>query len=184
VAKLIEQNIMHNIVRIGSLFIFLGSLLWIAFEPKPRSIFASVVALIMFFVTFLKNNIHIGKALAAVGLLGTGLWAILDFPSLEPMVGFTGALLAYISTLPISRENTPATNVSNEVLPMNPSHLSNKDAMIKKKLEMAKRTLAILEEQASGFTKLTLPAHLQIELEEKRREVEQLEKMLNDPTGN
>ena len=42
-------------------------------------------------------------------------------------------------------------------------------------LTMARRALAILEEQAAGYTHLTIPAHLQIELEEKRRQVAELE---------
>lgn len=42
-------------------------------------------------------------------------------------------------------------------------------------LTMARRALAILEEQAAGYTALTIPTHLRIELEEKRREVAELE---------
>lgn len=42
-------------------------------------------------------------------------------------------------------------------------------------LEVARRSLAILEQQAAGYTSLTIPAHLQIELEDKRREVARLE---------
>ena len=45
-------------------------------------------------------------------------------------------------------------------------------------LTRARRTLAILEEQAAGYTALTIPAHLKIELEEKRREVADLEDRL------
>ena len=45
-------------------------------------------------------------------------------------------------------------------------------------LQMARRTLAILEEQAAGYTALTIPAHLKIELEEKRRQVAELEKLV------
>jgi hypothetical protein len=41
-------------------------------------------------------------------------------------------------------------------------------------LDIARRALAILERQAAGYTSLTLPAHLQIELEEKRAEVARL----------
>jgi len=41
-------------------------------------------------------------------------------------------------------------------------------------LRMARRALAILEEQAAGYTALTIPTHLKIELEEKRREVAEL----------
>ena len=42
-------------------------------------------------------------------------------------------------------------------------------------LETARRSLAILEQRAAGYTSLTMPAHLQIELEDKRKEVEKLE---------
>ncbi len=48
-------------------------------------------------------------------------------------------------------------------------------------LALARRALAILETQAAGYTALTIPAHLQIELEEKRREVVDLEARLNTP---
>ncbi|RMF82615.1 MAG: hypothetical protein D6739_08220 [Nitrospirae bacterium] len=49
---------------------------------------------------------------------------------------------------------------------------------LERALAMARRALAILEEQAAGFTALTIPAHLKIELEEKRREVAELERRL------
>jgi hypothetical protein len=46
-------------------------------------------------------------------------------------------------------------------------------------LAMALRSLQILEEKAAGYGKLDIPAHLQIQLEEKRREVEELKARLN-----
>jgi len=45
-------------------------------------------------------------------------------------------------------------------------------------LERARRVLEILEEQAAGYTKLSIPPHLQVELEEKRREVAEMERRL------
>ena len=42
-------------------------------------------------------------------------------------------------------------------------------------LNMARRTLTILEEQAAGYTALTIPARLVLELEEKRKDVACLE---------
>jgi DNA-binding winged helix-turn-helix (wHTH) protein len=45
-------------------------------------------------------------------------------------------------------------------------------------LDRARRVLEILEEKAAGYTHLTIPAHLQIELEEKRRQVAELEDRL------
>lgn len=47
-------------------------------------------------------------------------------------------------------------------------------------LAMARRSLAILEEQAAGFGKLQMPAHLRIELEEKRQQVAELKARLRD----
>jgi hypothetical protein len=47
-------------------------------------------------------------------------------------------------------------------------------------LRMARRSLATLEEQAAGYTSLTLPAHLKIQLEDKRREVAELKRQLED----
>jgi hypothetical protein len=43
---------------------------------------------------------------------------------------------------------------------------------------MARRSLTNLEKQAAGYTSLTIPSHLKIELEEKRLEVENLEARL------
>ncbi len=48
-------------------------------------------------------------------------------------------------------------------------------------LQMARRTLSILEAQAAAYTALTIPAHLQIELEEQRRKVAELEARLHRP---
>jgi len=43
-------------------------------------------------------------------------------------------------------------------------------------LSMARRVLEILDRQAAAYTSLTMPAHLMIELEDKRREVSELER--------
>ncbi len=51
----------------------------------------------------------------------------------------------------------------------------NDTETLSRALTMARRALRILEEQAAGFTALTIPAHLKLELEEKRREVAELE---------
>ncbi|MEG4048228.1 caspase family protein [Microcoleus sp. Pol17_C1] len=51
-------------------------------------------------------------------------------------------------------------------------------------LAMARRVLAFLEEQAAGYGRLQMPVHLQIDLEEKRREVAELEARLRDGKSN
>lgn len=45
---------------------------------------------------------------------------------------------------------------------------------------MAQRALGVLEEQAAGYGKLSIPVHLQIELEDKRQELELLERRLGE----
>ncbi|WP_420760444.1 caspase family protein [Nostoc sp. CALU 546] len=59
-----------------------------------------------------------------------------------------------------------------------PRVMSNQE-VVTPALAMARRSLAILEEQAAGFGKLQMPGHLRIELEEKRQEVANLEARLN-----
>ena len=51
-------------------------------------------------------------------------------------------------------------------------------AGLERALQTARRSLAILERQAAGYTSLTIPAPLQIELEDKRRQVAALERRL------
>lgn len=58
-----------------------------------------------------------------------------------------------------------------------PEIISNQE-VVHPALAMARRSLQILEEQAAGFGKLQIPAHLRLELEEKRREVAELEARL------
>jgi tetratricopeptide (TPR) repeat protein len=50
-------------------------------------------------------------------------------------------------------------------------------------LTMARAVLAVLEQQAAGFGALHIPAHLKIELEEKRKEVASLEARLSQLEG-
>lgn len=45
-------------------------------------------------------------------------------------------------------------------------------------LERARRALAVLEEQAAGYTALTIPASLVIDLQDKRKEIQRLEALL------
>jgi len=58
--------------------------------------------------------------------------------------------------------------------------MTNKE-MLSPALTMARRCLAILEDQAAGYGKLALevPMHLQIDLEEKRLQIAKLEARLN-----
>jgi hypothetical protein len=56
--------------------------------------------------------------------------------------------------------------------------MSDERESLQRTLDIARRTLSTLEEQAAGFTALTIPVHLKIELEEKRREVADLEDRL------
>ena len=49
---------------------------------------------------------------------------------------------------------------------------------LKSALEIAERALAILEQQAAGYASLAIPVHLQIELEDKRKQVASLKEAL------
>lgn len=85
-----------------------------------------------------------------------------------------------VGNLP-SSETAPAANLSSspETSRVDEHPHSQLDRVaLQRSLTMARRALSILEEQAAGFGKLHTPAHLQIELEEKRREVAELEARL------
>ncbi|NLG42238.1 MAG: hypothetical protein GX547_03255 [Phycisphaerae bacterium] len=62
--------------------------------------------------------------------------------------------------------------------PRQVSRTSDDLGSLNRQLTRAKRTLHILEEQAAGYTALTRPVHLQIELEEQRELVAALEARL------
>lgn len=59
----------------------------------------------------------------------------------------------------------------------------NDRANLEQQLTMAQAILNVLENQAAGYTVLTIPAHLQVQLEEKRREVTSLELRLAQLQG-
>ncbi|WP_146048752.1 ATP-binding protein [Pseudanabaena sp. BC1403] len=52
-------------------------------------------------------------------------------------------------------------------------------ADIEQALKKARRILGVLEEQAAGYSSLTIPAHLKVELGDKREEVAKLEQQLS-----
>jgi hypothetical protein len=54
---------------------------------------------------------------------------------------------------------------------------------LKCQLEMACKTLAALEVQEAGYTVLTMPAHLQVELQEQQRKVAELKRKLAECLG-
>lgn len=55
---------------------------------------------------------------------------------------------------------------------------------LERQLEMARQALDIYEVQAAGYTKLTIPAHLVINLEQQREKVADLEDKLQEKAGN
>ncbi len=68
-------------------------------------------------------------------------------------------------------------------LGVNAADLAPPAASDARALEMARRALSILEQQAAGYTSLTMPVHLRIQLEDKRAEVAALERARPD-SGN
>ena len=57
-------------------------------------------------------------------------------------------------------------------------HVMENRESLRQRLQMARAVLNVLEEQAAWFGPLHVPVHLQIELEEKRKEVARLEAQL------
>jgi hypothetical protein len=55
----------------------------------------------------------------------------------------------------------------------------NEREILEQALERARNVLATLEYQAAGYTNLTIPAHLKLQLDEKRQEVANLQARLN-----
>lgn len=55
---------------------------------------------------------------------------------------------------------------------------------IERSLNKARSVLAVLEVQAAGYTALTIPAHLKVDLDQKRQEVATLEAKLNQLDGD
>ena len=64
------------------------------------------------------------------------------------------------------------------------SKVMTNQEMVSPALSMARRSLAILEEQAAAYGKLQMTTHLRIDLEEKRREVAELEARLREEEVN
>jgi hypothetical protein len=58
------------------------------------------------------------------------------------------------------------------------AQMNNDRKTLDRALAMARRALAMLEEQLAGFGALHAPVHLQIEVEEKRRQIAELEARL------
>ncbi|NER21675.1 MAG: hypothetical protein F6J96_13455 [Symploca sp. SIO1C2] len=56
--------------------------------------------------------------------------------------------------------------------------------MLAPALAQMQRSLATLEEQAATFTRSQIPVHLKMDLEDKRREVKELEARLRDGEPN
>ncbi len=59
----------------------------------------------------------------------------------------------------------------------------NEHAPLEQALAMARRSLEVLETQAAGYSVLTIPAHLFLELEEKRKEIARLETQVRVAAG-
>lgn len=70
----------------------------------------------------------------------------------------------------------PTSHTERAVLP----EIMSDREVVHPALAMARRSLQILEEQAAGFGTLQIPAHIRIELEEKRRQVRELEARFMD----
>ncbi len=77
----------------------------------------------------------------------------------------------------------PNTTPSPEPTPAEQPAPAEDVDVLQQTLNTALRTLSILEQQAAGYTALTIPAHLQIDLDEKRKQVEDLRLRLRKSKG-
>lgn len=84
---------------------------------------------------------------------------------------------------PIGGQKGRGKSVKATLHPESPKVTTNQE-VVPPALTMARRSLAILEEQAAGYGKLQIPSHLRIDVEEKRREVGELEARLKDSDSN
>ncbi|MBL1174141.1 hypothetical protein [Pantanalinema sp. GBBB05] len=88
-------------------------------------------------------------------------------------------VLAALKFAPIDWQKRRGGTAKASLNPKSPEAMANQE-VISPALAMARRSLAILEQQAAGFTTLTIPPHLKLDLEEKQREVAELEARLRD----
>lgn len=160
---------MQLFIRILSAFIFGFSLVWLVTTPGLQPLFSCVIATTMFATTFLSSKAKLVSFLSGFTLIGTSIWAIVEFPSLEPTVALGAAIMGYTNSM-IEQNNHDNRNQQSD---------RKDNVAMRNALKMAKRSLEILEEQAAGYTKLTIPSHLRIELEEKREEVTRLSQKLD-----
>ncbi|NEO86983.1 MAG: hypothetical protein F6J87_22395 [Spirulina sp. SIO3F2] len=79
---------------------------------------------------------------------------------------------------PIDWQARRKTSDNGSMSSESPSPSKISDSGLAPALAMAKRSLAILEKQAAGYTSLTIPPHLQLQLEEKRQAVTELEQRM------
>ena len=92
-------------------------------------------------------------------------------------------VLEALQFAPIGGQKGQVKSVKATLNPESPKVTTNQE-VVPPALAMARRSLAILEEQAAGYGKLQIPINLQIDLEEKRREVAELEARLKDGEWN
>ena len=112
------------------------------------------------FVTIFNVMTHLGKTVPETArAMGEKQTPFCDAATED----FPVAMLRGGKGLPNQAQNPDLSNVMSDREIVTPA------------LAMARRSLAILEEQAAGFGKLQMPAHLRIDLEEKRKEVLELE---------
>jgi len=80
----------------------------------------------------------------------------------ENQIAVSGAQVPALKTMPPEDEEEPPS----------PSG-GNRDSL-RAQLEMAQKVLAVYEQQAAGYTTLTIPAHLAVNLQEQREKVDRL----------
>jgi formylglycine-generating enzyme required for sulfatase activity/Tol biopolymer transport system component len=106
-------------------------------------------------------------------LLWQSLRCILEYRLTEPAVG----LIVFLAGC-VAASIGFAIRYKSDDLNGQPNDNNKSSSGQKSALGIARRALEILEEQAAGYGSLAIPPHLQIQLEDKRREVARLEESL------
>lgn len=92
----------------------------------------------------------------------------------------TQFVIAALQLAPLDWQSQRLPSLPTNPAPASPPAVTPDPAVLQPALDMAQRSLAFLEQQAAGYTSLTIPTHLQLALEDKRQEVAELEARLQE----
>lgn len=146
------------------------------------------IIVFLLFVVTLSSNYWLPKTLRFLSQNSTTIQTLADFTQILLWLGTF--IFGYFGIKAFGQERNQSNNETqtSRTVPENPitgsdnsmsiETSSNRDSLVKS-LEMARRALTHLELKAAGYTSLTMPTTLIIELEDKRQEVAMFEEQLH-----